>query len=280
MRVALGTAQWGLNYGITNTKGMPSDKELKLIISKANKNNICVFDTASQYGDSEIRLGNNNLSVKKIVTKVAEFEDSNLEEKLLLSLDRLKASSVYGYLFHKPNVLDRNEQLWNQMKGLKAKGLTKKIGFSLYEPSQLTQFLKKKMIPDIIQIPYSVFDRKFEPYFNSLKTMNIEIHVRSIFLQGLYFKSADELEKKFNSLRSPIEKLNQISRKYDLSLLDILIGFVKLNKLIDYLIIGVETINQLNEILESYRHDTPKQVFEEIKKIKIKNKSILNPINW
>ena len=81
MRVALGTAQWGLNYGITNTKGMPSDKELKLIISKANKNNICVFDTASQYGDSEIRLGNNNLDFEDLLDFFNERIKVQLHEK-------------------------------------------------------------------------------------------------------------------------------------------------------------------------------------------------------
>ena len=280
MRIALGTVQWGLDYGISNIKGIPSDKELRLILSKADQNDISVFDTSSIYGNSEIRLGDNYSNKRKIVTKVGELNGDSLKTSLLRSLKRLKSSNIYGYLFHKPEILLNNNYLWEDMKMLKLSGMTKKIGYSVYEPNELEILINKKMIPDIVQIPYSLLDRKFESYLNFLKEKKVEIHVRSIFLQGLYFKKISELGEKFKSLRAAFEELDLIKAKYGFSILDLALGFVKMNKAIDRIIIGVETQEQLCSILNSYSSNLPLKVFEDIRKIKIKDIFILNPVNW
>lgn len=280
MKIALGTVQWGLDYGISNSSGIPSDEEINSILTKAYKNDICVFDTAANYGNSELRLGATSYRNRKVITKVGELNGKTLENALQLSLGRLKINNVYGYLFHKPKILFNNKNLWRQMKKLKKIGLTQNIGFSLYEPNELETLLNKNMIPDIVQIPYSLLDRKFESYISYLKSMGVEIHVRSIFLQGLYFKKISELGGKFKSLKIGFMQLNSIRKKYNYSILDLALGFVKQNKSIDYIVLGIETKAQLEAILNSYRLDLSEEIFEEIKKIKVDNTFILNPVNW
>ena len=280
MKIALGTVQWGLDYGISNSSGIPSDEEINSILTKAYQNDICVFDTAANYGNSELRLGATCYRNRKVITKVGELNGKTLENALQLSLDRLKIHNVYGYLFHNPKILLNNKYLWRQMKKLKKIGLTQNIGFSLYEPNELEILLNKNMIPDIVQIPYSLLDRKFESYISSLKSMGVEIHVRSVFLQGLYFKKISELDGKFKSLKISFMQLNSIRKKYNYSILDLALGFAKQNKSIDYIVLGVETKAQLEAILYSYHLDLSEEIFEEIKKIKVDNTFILNPVNW
>ena len=68
----------------------------------------------------------------------------------------------------------------------KKEGLIKKIGFSLYNPQELEKLFELNYIPDLIQVPFNLIDRRFEPYLKELKNMDIEIHVRSIFCKACY----------------------------------------------------------------------------------------------
>ena len=185
-KIILGTVQFGLDYGVSNKKGIPSNKELKEIFSLAENNGIFLLDTASGYGNAEKRIGDISNGNFKIITKISNIDNAqSIENQIKKSLFNLKSDFIYGCLFHNTNELLHNLFLWEELNKLKKLGLIKKIGVSLYHPKNLENLLSLKIIPDIIQIPFNIIDRRFEPYFERLNKLNIEIHVRSIFLQGL-----------------------------------------------------------------------------------------------
>lgn len=281
MKIALGTVQWGLKYGISNTDGIPSNEELKDIMRIADENNISSLDTASSYGKSEERIGKISKKAYKIITKIGNFKKgNNLNNQIQKSLINLKKHSIYGCMFHNGSELIKNKNLWNELSEYKKSGVIKKIGYSIYEPQVLLELLDSKLLPDIIQVPYSILDRKFEEYFNLLKNFNVEIHIRSVFLQGLYFKSIKELNPNFKDFIKPLTKLENISAKYKLSILDLALCFVLQNSQIDYVILGIETAKQLKEIVNSSKQKLSEKVIKEIKTIKFENPTILNPVNW
>tara|TARA_B110000046_G_scaffold147667_1_gene155371 strand:- start:1076 stop:1924 length:849 start_codon:yes stop_codon:yes gene_type:complete len=281
MRIALGTVQWGLKYGIANTKGIPGDQELKSIMTIAQENNITLLDTAAQYGCAEERIGQILTPDHKIITKISSFTDENsINDQIQNSIKNLKADNIYGCMFHTGYDLIKNKNLWGELLKYKESGVIQKIGYSLYDPSFLVKLLEANFIPDIIQLPYSVLDRKFEPYFNLLKKNNVEIHVRSIFLQGLFFKPINRLDFKFRDLKKPLKELQNIAKKYKLSTLDLALCFALQNPLIDYVVLGVETAKQLKEIIAASKQNLSKKILKEIKAIQPKNLTILNPVNW
>ena len=281
MKIALGTVQWGLKYGINNTNGIPSNDELKKIFSIARKNNIDLFDTAVQYGDAEKRICKLSIPKDKVITKVGSFsENNNLKDQIADSFKNLERESIYGCLFHNSKDLIENRQLWTNLKKYKKEGKINKIGYSLYEPSVLLELLEANIVPDIVQIPYNILDRKFEPYFGLLKEYNVEIHIRSVFLQGLFFKSVDELDSKFEDLISPFNELKEIQVKTKLHVLSLALSFVIQNPSIDYIVLGVETARQLEEIITASKQNLPKKIIKQIKSIKLDSKAILNPVNW
>ena len=142
MKIALGTVQWGLKYGLSNTRGVPSSKELNQIILFAARNGINLLDTASSYGDAEIRIGNIPNQNFKIVTKIGSFtQEENVKNQIRLSLDRLKSKSVYGCLFHDAKELIKNPKIWKDINEGKNQGKINKIGYSLYHPKELDQLL-------------------------------------------------------------------------------------------------------------------------------------------
>ena len=157
MKIALGTVQWGLDYGIANTHGIPSDEALKSIFALANKNGIDLFDTAVQYGEAEKRVGQFSNPEHRIITKIGNFTPQNsLKIQLDNSFKHFKREKIYGCLFHDIEELTKNNDLWTELLEYKATGKISKIGYSLYEPQELLDLLEAGLHPDLIQLPYSI----------------------------------------------------------------------------------------------------------------------------
>lgn len=281
MKIALGTVQWGLDYGIANTSGMPSNDELKTIFELAKKAGIVLFDTAVQYGDAEKRVGQFSSPKSKIITKVGSFSKGNsLGSQLENSFNNLRRESIYGCLFHNINELNEDKGLWKELLAYKKESKINKIGYSLYDPSELLDLLETGFVPDIIQFPYSILDRKFEPYLELLKEKGVEIHIRSVFLQGLYFKPINELDSKYADLKQSLRAIQHIWKENNLSMLELALCYVIQNKSIDYAVLGAETSHQLTQIINASKQKLSQKTIDDIKSIKLENQTMLNPVNW
>ena len=281
MKIALGTVQWGLDYGIANKSGVPLDEELKSILDFAKQIKVNMFDTAIQYGNAEERIGKLLNKGNKIVTKIGGFTKSNdVNYQIMSSLKRLKKKTLYGCLFHSYNELAQNPNFWTQLNEIKKKGTIEKIGYSIYEPKELEHLLMMKMKPDLVQIPYNILNRKFEPYLEKLKSLNTEIHVRSIFLQGLLFKPLFKIPLQLYSLKPALREINELCESLGLTKLELLLGFVLNNPNIDFVVVGVETKNQLEEIFKAQEGDIIKAKRNKIRAIYVKDNKLLNPNNW
>ena len=282
MKIALGTVQFGLKYGISNKNEVPNDSELKLILDVAKNANISTLDTANAYGNAEERLGKLLKNRFKIVTKFSKVNSEyELLEQLENSLKELKIDKIYGYLAHNADVLIENPSLWNILQKAKSENKIKKIGFSLYYPAQLNKLLELNIIPDLVQLPYSILDRKFEKSLSVLKQLGTEIHVRSVFLQGLYFLNPNDLPKKLIELKLPLIRLNEICINNKVAVEGAALNLVLSNLNIDKIVIGVENANQLQSNINLIENWIPNEsLFAEIKLIHIENENLLNPSNW
>lgn len=281
MKIALGTVQWGLDYGIANTYGIPSDEALKSIFALANKNGIHLFDTAVQYGEAERRVGQFSNPEHRIITKIGNFTPQNsLKIQLENSFKHIKREKIYGCLFHDIEELTKNNDLWTELLEYKAAGKISKMGYSLYEPQELLDLLEAGLHPDLIQLPYSILDRKFEPYFEQLKSLGTEIHIRSVFLQGLYFKSIEALSSKFNDLKGTLKEVEEIATEFGLTKVELALNYVLKNEYVDYAVIGVEQSSQLKEIINASKIDFSKTIEERLNALSVENPTLLNPSNW
>ena len=280
MKIGLGTVQWGLDYGIANTHGIPSDEVLNSIFALANKVGINLFDTAVQYGEAEKRVGQFSNSEHQIVTKIGNFSTKNsLKQQLENSFRQLKRHNIYGCLFHDVDELINNSDLWGELLEYKAAGKISKIGYSLYEPSELLELLEAGMCPDIVQVPYNILDRKFEPYFDLLKNKGVEIHIRSVFLQGLLFRKSSDLPLKIKPLAPIINEVQNLAIQFNTSILNLCLGYVLQNDQIDYVIIGIDHKDQLVDIV-SANNDLPPSLIDRIENIQVQQDKLLNPSSW
>lgn len=273
-KIVLGTVQFGLQYGV-NSAGRPSQDAVKSILTAAAQGGICTIDTSSAYGNAEEILGESLVApdVFNIISKYPKGEIS-VAEMFNNSLNHLRVKQLYGYLLHHFEVYKNNLAIWDDFVALKESGKVKKIGFSLYSPEELELILKNGSPFDLIQIPFNIFDRKFLPYMKELHEKGVEIHVRSTFLQGLFFKDRNALPERLIPLRPYLLQLDEFSKESGLCISEMALNYNLQNPYIDGVLIGVDNIEQLQTNFASVK-DTPVDI-----EINVKEQELLNPVNW
>ena len=292
MKIGLGTVQFGQNYGMSNKLGITPEAKVREILAFAWENGISLLDTATLYGASEEVLGRSIPlhSSFMVVTKTPTFQKNKIEKEdvailkdaFCSSLDKLKQPNLYGLLVHHAFDLlkDGGQYLWAGMQYLKEMGLVQKIGASLYSPLELNQFLEK-YTPDIVQAPINVFDQRMiqKGHLQHLDGLGIEIHSRSVFLQGLLLMSPEELPVRFNSIRNLMLKYRDAMQKQDMNPLKSALTFVSQQTEIDCVIVGINNQPHLKEILNVVQ-DMNLLRHVDFSKYAVSEEAIINPSLW
>jgi glutamate-1-semialdehyde 2,1-aminomutase len=263
MEIGLGTVQFGVHYGVTNFRGKTPFNEVVRILRAAAESGVGWLDTGSMYGDSEEVLGRALRFVGgefRIVTKTPRFPEAkvtdanadHLEECFHDSLRKLQRPSVEGLLLHNPEDLFKPgwKKLWQRMRALKAHGLVRKIGASVYDPEQ-TRNLPGDLHPDIIQLPLNFLDQRFlrSGELKRLRSLGVETHVRSIFLQGLLLLDPARLPSHFQSVRAHLLKIQDALRKASFEPLEAPFAWAERAADIDVLVVGVTTLKECHDTL-------------------------------
>ena len=286
MKLTLGTAQFGLDYGVANAIGKVDKEETLEILTFAKQAGINTLDTAIGYGDSEKRLGQAGIGSWNIITKLpevnVEHSDINfwVNSQINNSLLRLNVLSVYGILFHRPlQLLEKNgSQLWNSLEGLKERSITKKIGFSVHNPDELDKLWKAGFIPDIVQAPYNVFDQRLKDsgWLSKLNDNKVEVHTRSVFLQGLLLMPSDKRPKYFSKWNNLFNEWDLWLKTNNISGLEAALNFALSEYLIDKIIVGVDNKTQLSEVISASK----KYTLCVPKILNTTDEKLINPSLW
>ena len=285
MRIAIGTAQVGSQYGVANTSGILVENQIKKVLLMAQNEGVDTIDTASNYGKSEAILGNLNINNFKVITKLPAVPKDCLNIRKWVdgvvesSLESLNVKKMYGILFHNPNQLLTNygTELYTALDKYKQKDIISKIGISIYSPSQLDLLLPKFSI-DIVQTPFNLIDRRIlnSGWLEKLSNKNIEIHVRSVFLQGLLLMPHSNIPNKFSNWDSVWMKWNNWLSDNKVSAVHACLSFVESFKEVDKIIVGVDSLNHFEQIIQAMR----KLPITNIINIESQDELLINPSNW
>ena len=285
-KLALGTVQFGMDYGINSGIKVEQNEVLK-IVNLARKSGITLIDTAQLYGSSEKVLGNVNTVDFDIVTKSRAFEQDIINENeanlvindLDHSLKLLKQKSLYAFLVHHGEDLLKpgGEMIFNKLQILKEQGLVKKIGFSAYIDNQLIKIIERFDI-DIIQLPMNILDNRLinNGLLNKLYSRGIEIHTRSVFLQGLLLMDMDKRPKYFDRWSKLWKFWYEWLTDNKLSPLEASIRYMISKPEISRVLVGVDNKDQLKNIINASDGNIP-TIPEELTS---DDPDLLNPGNW
>ena len=284
MKIALGTVQFGTHYGIANTTGQVKKNEIESILKFAKISGIDTIDTAISYQSSEQYLGDIGVNNFNLITKLPEVPNNceNLRvwitKQIQKSLNFLKVKSLSGVLLHKPiQLLDKDKKdLWNILIDLKKNGIIKKIGYSIYTPDELEK-LWSLYKPDLVQAPYNIFDRRLETsgWLTRMSDKKVEIHIRSIFLQGLLLMNEKSRPKKFKKWPLVWSKWDNWLKENDSTSVQAAVSFALSDSRISRVVVGVDNLKQFKDIINSANNIYP---FPE--SFHITDTKLLNPSEW
>ena len=286
--IVLGTVQLGLEYGVNNKYGKLSLDTAFDILHIAYDNGIRTLDSAESYGNSQEIIGKfqkENPNKKfNIITKLSANNTLNkgeLYRHIVNNCEVLGVNQLYGYMFHNYQNFISKVQFYDEILFAKKKGIIKKTGISLYTNTEMESVIANYNEFDFIQIPFNLFDNesKRKKIMKKAKTKGIEIYARSIFLQGLFFKNSNAITGNLKPLIPYLEELEFIKYKNGVNTEALALQYVLQKEYIDYVLIGVESTEQLlsNIKIYKYNYNIP---HASIDRIHVEEYELLNPSNW
>jgi aryl-alcohol dehydrogenase-like predicted oxidoreductase len=265
MKIALGTVQFGLEYGVANTKGRVPEETAQEILGLARELGLDTLDTAAAYGTSEEVLGRTGVDAFKVISKVPPGTEhlekpANWVKRCIdQSLSNLRCDSLYGLLLHRPlDLLQSNgRELYDALVDIKRQGLAEKIGISVYGPDDLEKLAAFDF--DLVQAPMNILDRRLKNsgWLEKLSKQGTEVHIRSAFLQGLLLMPAAQRPEYFKPWRSLFTEYDAWVAVQQLTPLQACLGYLNGHPEINKIVVGVDTPEQLREIVSAAKTPTP-----------------------
>lgn len=261
--LGLGTVQFGVNYGISNSVGMPDNDQIRAILDVARADGVEFLDTAALYGLSEERLGNQDLNSFKVITKTPCFSGTRIDVRQTdevkrtwsQSLKRLQLSSVYGLLVHHAEDLlaPGGDRLWTTLDAIKQEGMVQRIGVSVYSGAQVDELMIRYPL-ELVQIPINILDQRLIEggQIERMNKCGIEIHARSVFLQGLLLM--EEYPAYFSPIKSYLERWRFAVKSAELAPACAALTFVRDIPGIDVVIVGAESPAHLINCIEQFKY--------------------------
>ena len=260
--ICLGTAQFGLAYGITNAAGQVAEREVSLIFEQAALEGIQFLDTAQAYGNAEAVVGRcwPATAPRRIVSKLPSLSEVSCEldweTTFQASLQRLQVPQLDGFLLHRPADLigSQGDRLLSWLEGLRARDLVSRIGVSIYQSSDLEGLPLERL--QLVQLPLSIYDQRLisDGTVATLAERGIAVHVRSVFLQGLLPTPVEHWPAFLSTgFRQHHRQLTMELAAMGLSLLDGALGFARACDGFEAIVLGVQSSVELGELLAAWR---------------------------
>lgn len=289
-KICVGTAQFGMPYGIANKSGAIPGKEIQKICTAANSNGIYMWDTAHGYGNSERMLGKylQRKSKVRVITKLPAVTGNSIDtdsikllrRSLMASLEKIAVPQLHGVLLHnfadlhKPGV----ERLLDFLLEIKDSGLTQKIGVSIYDDQEL-EFAADLFAFDLVQGPVNVFDQRLlnSSCLNGLKAQGVQFLARSVFLQGLLVMPTEKILRKFLPIEPKLRLVQNAANSLNCSKIELCLAFVTSQRIIDHVIVGVDGYQQFKELINT---EVPKLSSIDTTRFSVSDVDMIDPTRW
>lgn len=278
MKLALGTAQFGLDYGISNTAGKVSDHELQQILRVAADMGITLLDTAQAYGDAEFRLGLMTTESFQVISKLTPGTTAaTAQTAVYRSLQQLRQPRLYGLMLHRTQ--DYSAELWQELQLMQAAGFIGKLGISVYTPEELDEWYAHNPLPSLVQLPANLLDQRFlrSGWLDRLKDAQCEIHVRSVFLQGLLLMPPAQRPPRFSRFNAHFDLFDALVQQHGRLNLALAIQYAMPQ--IDRFVIGCCSAAELSDIVKACQQ-APALNTSELASLRSDEIQLLNPALW
>lgn len=291
-KICLGTAQFGLPYGITNSAGQVAENEVRAILEMAASAGLTLLDTAQAYGNSEAVLGRTLLCGHgfKLISKLqSQIQPTFTAEDCLLWEQLFERSRVClgqpcleALLLHSPGDLHKpgGEHLRDWLLSLRERGLVRRLGVSIYCSSDLDGVSPELL--DLVQLPLSLYDQRLlsDGTIARLRAQGCAVHARSLYLQGLLLSPSlswptwvDPADREHHAM------LENLAANRNWTLLECAVGFARAQQDLEAVVLGLCSRHELKQLLQVW-HGSFSWVGSEWRQWNLNGSHILDPRQW
>ena len=284
-KIAIGTANFGMQYGVANSQGKLSKNSVAEILGLAKSLGVTCLDTANAYGESQNALGEFGVRNWRVVSKISSIprdcEDvrSFVRAEIDLILTSLNLSEFDTVLVHNPKDLMGNvsEIVYEELQKAKSQGQVEKIGVSIYDPSDLESITSQFQL-DVVQAPINVFDNRLQDsgWLDRLASMGVEVHARSVFLQGVLLSAIAQNNDFFKPWKTTFEKWNRFAESSGTSAMMNCIKHVNSYDKVTFAVVGVDSAQNLSEVFDAFSA-RPQRINEDNFGV---DSQLINPARW
>ena len=284
-KIAIGTANFGMHYGVANAHGMLSKNSVAEILGLAKSLGVTCLDTANAYGESQKILGELGVRDWRVVSKILSVpqycEDIKyfIRTQIDLILSSLKLSEFETVLVHNSKDLtgEVGYEVYEALDDAKSRGQVEKIGVSIYDPSDLDLITSRFQL-DVVQAPINVFDNRLQDsgWLDRLASMGVEVHARSVFLQGVLLSAIAQNNDFFKPWKATFEKWNRFAELSGTSALVNCIKHVNSYEKVAFAVVGVDSAQNLSEVFEAFS-ERPQRI---AKHDFVVDPKLINPASW
>ena len=284
-KIAIGTANFGMQYGVANSQGKLSKNSVAEILGLAKSLGVTCLDTANAYGESQNALGEFGVRDWRVVSKISSIprdcEDvrSFVRAEIDLILTSLNLSEFDTVLVHNPKDLMGNvsEIVYEELQKAKSQGQVEKIGVSIYDPSDLESITSQFQL-DVVQAPINVFDNRLQDsgWLYRLASMGVEVHARSVFLQGVLLSAIAQNNDFFKPWKTTFEKWNRFAESSGTSAMMNCIKHVNSYDKVTFAVVGVYSAQNLSEVFDAFSA-RPQRINEDNFGV---DSQLINPARW
>jgi len=289
-RTIIGSAQFGMPYGITNQRGQVPESEVQAILARAWNSQISFIETAAVYGTSERVLGRIlvNFPAFGIISKIPAVtgdyigpsEIERLGVSVSHSLEALQRNRFDALLIHAGSDLFKpgSQRLVEFLQLARSNGIALRIGVSIYEAREVDRVLDL-FKPDIVQMPVNLFDQRLiqSGHVAKLRAAGVETHGRSAFLQGLLLADPKDLPENLQRFSHALTACSDFLARHALSRLAASLGFVMEQSGVDKVVVGVTSLRELDNILNALSHPF---VLPRMEELACGDLDLIDPRRW
>jgi aryl-alcohol dehydrogenase-like predicted oxidoreductase len=282
-KLILGTVQLGIPYGINNSIGKPSSYVAHEILNLAYESGIYFLDTAQAYGDSQKVIGNYLDSQPKrkfkVFSKIKLDNEKSVKDQIIQIKVEIKDHDLISLSCHQfSDIFLSQSQI---LKDYKVQKVINHIGVSVYSNDEFSQAIESDLV-DLIQIPFNIFDNWSirGELIQKAKEYGKEVHVRSVFLQGLFFRDINILPLMLKPLTDSLRHLHHLAQEYELSIGEMALGYALSFNQIDKVLIGVESPEQLKQIINHANRPLDTKLIQKLSAMQVPHLELIDPRNW
>jgi aryl-alcohol dehydrogenase-like predicted oxidoreductase len=279
VRLALGTAQLGMHYGVASSPGRPSADEIGRILRTALDLGVEYIDTAAAYGEAEVAIRRflraaDHSGRVRVGTKTprlpAGLSASALVHEVAAAIDRsrtrLGVETLDDLLIHSADDLrEYGSRLIDVLMEHRDASRVRRIGLSIYDEADAMLALAHPSLA-AAQFPFNVFQRGLTDggAVERLRLAGHETFARSVLLQGLLSLSPDPGEAAVPGSGPWLASFGQTCASHDVAPVAAALGYAASRSGAHFLVVGVESAAQLREVSGFMQKPLPPALVREM----------------